>query len=100
MLSSAMQETVDIMKAHNNKLTRWKGGFWTYEGCITEYEDLKIKYPGFWDNPKSLSNPVFIGNMELAKATPVWNCGVKTLRALHNRGIVNLDEDKEICILL
>lgn len=100
MLSPKMQETIEIMKSHNNKLIRWDGGFWTYENCITRYEDLKTKYPGFWDNPEDLRNPVFRGNMEFDKVVPVWNCNVKTLRSLQKRGLVVLDEVKKVCFLL
>ena len=73
-MSKTQKEVIRIMEKYGNKLIRWPGGFWTYEGAT-------IRYRPFGDHP-----------------VPVWYCGVRTLRAMHKKGLVRLDELQKICV--
>lgn len=97
-LSKTMMETLNIMERHG-KLIRWKHGFWTYDGCITKYEETISKCPNFYDKANLEPHSVFAKNTELDRLAPAWYCDVKTLRALQKRGYVILDEINEICVL-
>lgn len=67
-LSSKMEETLRVMVKHR-KLVRYDGGFWSWEGC-------EIKHCLNFD-------------------CPMWYCLVNTLRSLHRRGAIVLDEVKQ-----
>jgi len=99
-LSKTMLATIDIMRDNNNKLERWKGGFWTYEGCITKYTETIIKYLNFYDKAILKPYSIFTENMKIDKVCPIWSCDVRTLRALAKRNIVILEEDKQTCNLI
>jgi hypothetical protein len=73
-LSKTMLDVINQMRDHDGTLTRMTGGFWTYEGVQTTY--CRCGYD-----------------------SPEWHCGVKTLRALEDRGLIELDEIKEIAKL-
>lgn len=79
-LSKVMIETIDMMKQHNGKMIRWKYGLWTFEGA-------KIKY--------YVKSNVDNSNVPI----PEWYCDVKTLRALHKRGIIQLNEISSVAFL-
>ena len=74
-LSPSMFETIKIIEKYG-KLVRWEGGFWTFEGVETK----GTVQGGFCEIP-----------------VPSWYCTVKTLRALHSRGLVEFDEINQIC---
>lgn len=71
-LSPKMEETLRIMIKHR-KLIRYDGGFWSWEGCKMEHG---INFD-----------------------CPMWYCLVNTLRALHKRGAIVLDEVKQEAII-
>lgn len=76
-LSAKMEEAVRIMKAHG-KLVRYDGGFWSWVGVeIHHYRNGADTYD-----------------------CPIWNCGVRTLRALAKRRIIILDEERGLCQLI
>lgn len=76
-LSTKMEETVRIMKAHG-KLIRYNSGFWSWSGV-----EMHISRNG----------------ADIYKH-PIWYCGIGTLRALAKRGIVILDEENKFCQLI
>ena len=69
-LSPTMQNVLDILKEHK-ELVRYKGGFWSWNGV--EFKRRTFNRMDCYD-------------------VPAWHCDVKTLRALHKRGLVELDE--------
>lgn len=77
-LSPKMQEVLDILKEHK-ELVRYNGGFWSWKGV-----EIKRTTYNRMDNFD----------------VPVWWCGVETLRALHKRGLVELDEVTNICKII
>lgn len=76
-LSKTMIEVLGKMKEHG-KLIRYHGGFWSWEG-------VEIKTTSF----RKMKNYEY----------PAWNCDVRTLKALHKRGLVILNESENICTL-
>ena len=71
-LSPKMEETLQVMVKHR-KLVRYDGGLWSWEGCeIKHYVDFDC---------------------------PIWHCNIQTLRALHRRGAITLDEDKKVATI-
>lgn len=79
LLSQTQQDVINTMK-EKGCLKRWPGGFWTYENVEIERRS--------WDK--------FIGHYKI----PKWHCRVRTLRSLHDKGLVVLDEVNKICQLL
>lgn len=77
-LSQTMQEVLDVLKEHK-ALIRYHGGFWSWDG-------VEIKRTTF----------TRMDNFDY----PAWHCDVKTLRALHKRGLVELDESTNICRII
>ena len=77
-LSATMQDVLEVLKEHK-ELVRYDGGFWSWKG-------VEIKRTTF----------TRMNNFDV----PVWNCDVKTLRALRKRGLVELDEVANICKII
>ena len=77
-LSPTMREVLSILKEHK-ELVRYDGGFWGWNG-------VEIKRTTFTRMP----------NFDV----PAWHCDVKTLRALHKRGLVELDEVTNSCKII
>lgn len=88
-LSETMEEVLGVIREHNGRLVRWEHGFWTYEGCISEYEHNISKRNDYYK-----ANTYWL---EHDKVTPTWSCKVQTLRALQSRGYVKLSET--MCII-
>ena len=77
-LSAVMQEVLEVLKEHK-ELVRYDGGFWSWKGI-----ELKRTTFNRMDN-------LYV---------PIWHCDVKTLRALHKRGLVELDKTANICRII
>lgn len=46
-LSKPMLECIESVKKHGT-LVRWKGGYWTREGCSVKYIFQEIPIPDWW----------------------------------------------------
>ena len=76
-LSEKMEEAVRVMRVHG-KLIRYDGGFWSWVNVeIHRHKNGADTYE-----------------------SPIWYCGVGTLRALVKRGVVTLDEENKSCQLI
>lgn len=90
-LSNTMLETINIMENHNGKLIRYRGGWWSWENSEIKYYMRK--------EPRETPHFTDYKIHDDDYAIPIWNCDVKTVRALQKRGLVVLDEMNSICTL-